>query len=287
MQNLDTLKSLADQLPEEIKANALQLIEEMGTTVDGIGDDPVAWKPSFLRLVQGTTDRGSIPKGTAIGEFVLGEEKIEQPLKFIPIRIWDGRQYWDPDQTNNKMLCWSPDAKLGSVFGECRSCEHGKWVEGQGSDCSKLKTTLVISSDLSKVFTINFAKSNYKVGMELEGLLKKASSHTYTRVYGLTSATSSTAKNVEIFKIEVLDDKLRKTPEPYLAFLKELFTIVSTDRKTMLDVFYENAKKKQAALALSGNAPIAIGDSSSSETAEIAVTQEKAAVSDMAKGYIV
>lgn len=285
MQNLDKLKALANELPDTVKANALALIEEMGTVVEGIGDEQVAWRPGYLRLVQGTTDRSTIPKGTGIGEFVLGEKKVEQPLHFIPLRIWDARQMWDPDQTSNKILCWSPDSKLGSVYGDCRTCKYKDWVEGQGSDCGKTKTTIVIDSTLSRVFTITFGKSNFKVGSELEGAMKKAAVPTYQRTYGLTSATNSTAKNVENFKLEILDDKLRKTPDSYYAFLKELFDLISSDRKAMLDTFYENAKIRKEQLALSGNAPAAALEDSSSSTVSVEVND--AAVSEMAKGYVV
>jgi hypothetical protein len=286
MQNFENLISVAQNIPGKLKDNALTLIEQMSAVIEGIGDEPVVWKPSFLRLVQGTTDRGSIPKGTGIGEFVLGEEKVEQPLHFIPIRLWDARQYWDPDQTSNKMLCWSPDAKLGSMFGDCKDCQHSKWVDGEGQDCGKIKTAMVISSDMSKVFTIQFGKSNYKVGTELEGLLKKAGVPPYYRTFGLVSATSSTAKNVENYKIEVLDDKLRKTPEHLLPFLKELFNMINSDRKASLDQFYENTRHRQEQLALSGNSPIQIGNKSSSEVpADIPAVVNTAAVSDMALGY--
>lgn len=287
MENIVNLKAKIDTLPSTVKANAAKLVEEMSTVIEGIGDETVAWKPAFLKLVQGTTDRGSIPKGTAIGDFVLGEEKIEQPLKFIPIRIWDARQYWDPDQTSNKMLCWSPDAKQGSMFGECKTCEHGKWVENEGSACGKIKSVLAISADLSKVFIINFAKSNYKIGMELKSLMEKAMTHSYMRVYGLSSSTSTTSKNVENYKIEVLDDKQRRTPTEYVEFLRELFDIVSGDRKTMLDAFYQNARARQERLALSGNAPVAIENKSTEDVAEVKVIENKSAVSELAKGYTV
>lgn len=284
MENLQNLKALAATLPENLRANALKLIEEMGATVEGIGDESQSWKPSYLRLVQGTTDRGSIPKGTGIGEFVLGEEKLEQPLHLIPIRIWDARQYWDPDQTSNKMLCWSPDAKQGSVFGNCKSCSHASWVEGEGSDCGKIKTAMVIDAGLSKVFTINFGKSNYRVGTEFEGMMKKAGVSTYARTYGLSSTTSPTAKNIEIFKIEALDDKSRKTPEALLPFLKELFDLVSHDRKAVVELFYQNATARQERLAASGNAPAQI--STNVEAAdEVKVAVNESAVSEMAKGY--
>ena len=290
MENLQTLSSLAKELPAKVATNAQNLIERMGTVIEGIGDEPVEWRPPMLRLVQGTTDRGSIPKGTAIGSFVLGEKVLEQPMQFIPIRIWDARQYWDPDQTSNRILCWSPDSKLGSMFGECGTCKHRVWNEEEGgSDCGKLKSALVINNDLSEVFTVNFAKSNYKIGMELESTMRKAGVNSYARTYALSSTTSSSAKNVEIFKLEVLDEKLRKTPAEYIAFLKELFTKVSADRKSSLDSFYENTKRRMEQIRLSGDTPVAIENAASTDSgkSEIAVTAEKSSVSELAKGYTI
>lgn len=288
MQNIQLLNTQAESLPSPFKENALALLQEINTPIEGIGDDPVPWKPGFLRLVQGTTDRGSLPKGTSIGDFVLGEKKLEQPLRFIPIRIWESRQYWDPDQTNNKMLCWSPDAKFGQIGRECRGCPHSEWKEEGGSDCTKTKSVMAISSDLSAIFTVNFSKSNYKIGLELEGLMKRAAVAPYFRTYGLTSATSSTAKNVENYKIEVLEEKLRKTPEEIVPFLKELFTMVSSDRKDSVEAFYKIAFERRDRLALEGGpaAPALTNDA----TTTIAVEEkgEKAAsVSPMTKNYSV
>jgi hypothetical protein len=289
MQNLDNLKVLAENLPDELKANALALIEEMGAVIEGVGDDPVTWKPPFLRLVQGTTDRSAIPKGTAIGDFVMGEVKVEQPLKFIPIRIWDARQYWDPDQTNSRMLCWSPDAKFGAIGQNCKACPHAVWREEGGSDCGKIKAILAITADLTKVFTVNFSKSGFKVGMELESLMKKAGVSPYKRTYGLKSETSSTAKNVEVFKIEVLDEKSRKTPDALVPFLEALFSAVSSDRKEMIDHFYENAKlraEQLVSLAPATEEPVA-DNTSTLQIAEEVTDVTPKSVSPLAKSYSV
>jgi hypothetical protein len=283
MENTEKLIELAQALPDDLKENALRLIEEMSTPVEGIGDNPTPWKPGFLRLVQGTTDRSSLPKGTAIGDFVLGERKLEQPLKFIPFRIWDTRQYWDPDQTNNKMLCWSPDAKLGQIGRDCYGCPHAKWVENVGSDCGKSKSVLAISSDFTSVFLIQFSKSNFKIGNELESAMKKAGVSPYLRIYGLSSATSSTAKNVENFKIQILDEKDRKTPEALVPFLKEMFNAVSDDRKKMIEIFYKNAAEKREQLALSNKT----GDEKPLELeTTVSVEEVKSSeVSGLAKNY--
>ncbi len=73
--NLDSLQALVEKLPKDAKEKAEALLARMGEVIEGIGDEPIRWKPSMLRLVQGTTDRTTIPKGTAIGDMLLGEEK--------------------------------------------------------------------------------------------------------------------------------------------------------------------------------------------------------------------
>lgn len=250
MMDTTTLIAAAEGLPPELKANALALVETMSALVEGIGDEGMAWKPPFLRLVQGTTDRGSIPKGTGIGDFVLGESKLDKPLEFIPLRLWTARQYWNPDQTKSNMLCWSPDALLGYVGTECKTCPFQVWkedAEGKGSaECGKVLGLLAITSDLSRVFTVNFAKSSYTAGMELQSAMKKAGVTSYLRQYGLNAVTSPKAKAIEIFKVEVLDDKKRRTPAEVVPFLKALFDIATADRKASIEAFYTDARARAA-----------------------------------------
>lgn len=292
MQNIETLRALANELPDDLKANALALLEEMGTVIEGVGDDPIVWKPNYLKLVQGTTDRSTIPKGTAIGDMVLGETKLEQPFPIIPIRMWDGRQFWDPDQNSNRILCFSPDAKVGSIGKDCRSCPHQVWKEdGTPSDCGKNKTMLAISADLRYVFIISFAKSGYKIGMEFEGLLKKAGVQTFQRIYNVSSVTSATSKNVETYKIEVPAADKRRTPEALLPFLSELFKSSGADRKIMLEKFHEDvaARRAQQALATPAADPAALPAPEQTPALETAIEvpkeEQRESVSPMAKNY--
>lgn len=288
--DVSNLQILVAELPEELRDNAANLLEEMGGAIEGIGDEAVEWKPPFLRLVQGTTDRRTLPKGANIGSFVLGENLLDNPMKFIPLRMWTGRQYWNPDPNVNKMICYSPDAKLG-MLGNCRGCVHSAWVEGEGSACSQHKTLLAITADFSKVFSITFSKSSYKVGTELENAMKKAGVAIYGRTYGLASEPNPNAKNTEIFKLEILDDKARKTPLPALPFLKELFSTIDRDRKKMLEVYYEGAEARAEKLRLaSSTAPALEGpnggaNEGSVETTEITVSTPEAQPSSMSKKY--
>ena len=284
--NLEKLKAIAETLPEQYKTNALSLIERMEEVVEGIGDEPVRWKPSMLKLVQGTTDRSSIPKGTAIGDFVLGEVKVEQPLPFIPMRIWEGRQYWSPDQNENKLLCSSPDGKLGYIGSYCNQCPHSKFdEEARKSDCGKTQNVIAILPDLSDIFIVGFAKTNYKVGLDLKNAATKAKVALYRRVYALTSETNKQYKNVENYALETLDDSKKVTPEPILEFLKELFEIITADRKENIDKFHEVVLARKAeAPALEAPA----GDQNTvlltDESSEGGASGEST-VSDLAKNY--
>lgn len=288
---LEKLKSIANELPKTVKGHADALIERMEAVIEGIGDEPITWRAPLLRLVQGTTDRSSIPKGTAIGDMLLGEKKMETPLKFIPLRAWEGRQYWDPDPNENRILCSSPDAKLGYVYGNCKQCKFAVYdEEAKKSECTKTKNIMAITHDLSEVFQIVFSKTNYKTGMELESLMKKAGVAPYRRVYGLVTKTNAAYKNVENYAIEILGDKDKNTPEEYLSFVQELFTKIGEDRKHSIDLFYENVEAKRIAYAQQAiEAPKESGHADAVVTVakEGGEAAEAVEVSPMAKHYTI
>lgn len=237
MNDLTSVKTALNSLTGDLKANAEALLARMEEVVEGIGDEPIRWKAPTLRLVQGTTDRTTLPRGATIGDFVLGEVKLEKPLSVIVLMIHDGRQYWSPDQTENKMLCSSPDAKLGYIGNNCRDCQHSTWVEGEGSDCGKIKQALCITSDLTEVFWVNFAKTNYQVGMELTNLMKKAMVSPYKRVYELSSQTNAKNKNVE--NLAVRPAAVKATSAEALPFVEALFKVAQAERVESVKKFYE------------------------------------------------
>lgn len=246
--NLEALKPFLKDLPAEVKTKAEALVAKMEEVIEGVGDEPITWKPDFLRIVQGTTARGTggIPKDAQNGDFVLGEHAVEQPFRFIPLRLWDGRQFWDPDPTEPRLLCSSPDAKVGSNFGTCIQCPHGKWDEvNNRADCGKVKNVLAIRDDLSDVFLISFGKTNYQTGMALEKAAKKAMVAPYRRKYSLVSQTNAKKKNVKNFALDLLNEEDRLVAGECVPFLAELFKAVNADRKFALERFYEYVESRK------------------------------------------
>lgn len=246
------LISLANDLPEGQAAQALELLERMSATIEGIGDGDIEWKPPILKVVQATTDRSSLPKGTAIGDMVIGDEKMESPLRVIPLRLWDSRQMWSPDKDDNRILCWSPDAVLGMTGVACRTCPNQVFdtVENKVA-CTKNKTFLVITEDLRHIFQVNFAKTNYSNGMEWQGLLKKAGVATHRRSYELHTEASKKSKNVEALIATPVSLPEGNVAPELRPFLEGLFNQISTDRKAHLNDFKEMAgvRAEQARLS--------------------------------------
>lgn len=246
MKNLETLATLAAALPDTHKAAAVELVEKMGEVIEGFGDKPLEWRPELLKLVQGTSDRGKLPKGANIGSFVLGEDIMETPMRTIPIRLWTSRQYWNPDPEQAQMLCSSPDGQVGFQYGECKSCPYSKFdEENKRSQCSKTLSVLSITADLKRIFVTNFSKTNYMSGMDWQGLMKKAGVAPHKRIYTLASVTSTKSKNVELIKAEPIAGN-NKVEGPLLDFVNELSRVSGEDRKASLESFYEYVANKKA-----------------------------------------
>lgn len=237
MQNLDKLKELAEKLPKEVKDNALALVARMGETIEGIGDTPIEWRPELLKVVQPSSDRSKLPKGSNIGSMILGESIVGQPLEVIPFRLWKARQYWSPDKDETRMICWSPDAVMGKIGKQCKDCEFGKFnQETNRSECNKVISVISITADLSSIFTVNFAKTNYQSGMDWEKLMRKAGVKTTRKIYELRTETSKKYKNVESL---IVDTQNKATPASYMPFLDELFERIGQDREEHKRRFYE------------------------------------------------
>lgn len=256
MSKLDNLAILADSLPAHLIEKGKALVARMGEVIEGLGDKPLEYRPETMKVVQGTSDRGKLPKGAGIGSIVLGENVIDQPFEVIVLRTYTTRQYWNPDPEQAQMICNSPDGEVGYQYGNCRVCPYSKFdTENNRSQCNKTLTVLCVAADLSRVFFANFSKTNYANGTDWQKMMRTAGVAPYKRVYSLNTETSKKSKNVESLKAEpVLSVKVEGE---FLAFIEELFRISGEDRKQQLKSFYEIVEIRKT----NGNNQLAAPDS--------------------------
>lgn len=249
---LQELKQIADKLPAAVKGNAVALVERMGQKIEGIGDDSIEYRPPMSRVVQPSSDRSKLPKGANIGTILIDDKIMEQPVKVIPLRMWDSRQLWSPDKDEAKVLCYSPNGKIGSKYGLCKDCKFGKFdPEANRSACNKGKTFLNITADLSTMFVTTFYKTNYKHGTEWSKKMAKAGVAPFKRVYEMMTETSKEYKNVESLLVNIPDKQAEQaTPAEHLPFLENLFNKISEDREAYLKRFEENVNRNPATPAL-------------------------------------
>lgn len=267
-QKYDKLAELAKGLQGATGKNAAALVSKMGEVIEGLGDKPLEWRPSTIKLVQATTDRSKLPKGSTIGSLVLGESIVQTPLKVVPLRLYTTRQMWNPDPDTASLICSSPDGDVGFRYGNCKACPNSKFDEVEKrSACNKTITVISVTENLDNIFYTNFSKTNYASGMDWQGLMKKAGVAPYKRVYEMSSITSPKVKNVEIVKVEPVTGDNNLDPK-LLPFVEELFQLSGTDRKATLANFYEYIEQKKDASQL------VVGDDSPSEGNVVLVSAE-------------
>lgn len=269
MKNLEQLVAIAQNLPENVRENALNLLERMSEVIEGIGDDRViGWQPKHLKVVQPTTDRTRLPKGSSIGSMILGEEIQDNPIGVIPLRSFESRIMWSPVKDDDTVLCKSPDGKVGQK-GNCRNCPHSVFDESVGrSDCAKQKNLILIKEDLSDIFYVAFSKTNYSFGKDWEDVMKKAGCSPFKRRYKLFTEDSKKAKNVVAVFAERYSDKVdeNKVAAEIVPFVEALAKQVGLDREEYLAKFREYLE------TVASRANAAVGYEDSGEAADVGTT---------------
>lgn len=239
----EQLFEIAGKIKDEgLRENAVSFLNKMTEVIEGIGDKPIEWRPSGLKVVQSMSDTDKLPSGAKAGDLVLGDDIVKDDLLVFPLRVWDSRVMWHEDTDRNEIICQSPDGRNGYRFGNCFQCPHSKYREGEGVDCNKTKNFMVVKSDLSDVFVCNFAKSQYAMGMDWESTMRKMKTHPYNRQYKLSTENHPKYKKVKALVAsptrETLDEDVRE-------FLAALFERIREDREKQLESFSAYLEKKE------------------------------------------
>lgn len=247
------LTTLAEAIEDQgLRDNALSLIGRMTEVIEGVGDRPITWQPTIIKVLQSMSNMEQVMEGGApvrAGSMVAGSTTIANGLRVIPLIIWQSRSLWDPNPDSTTRLCSSPDAKLGWNHGNCYECELGvSKEEGKPPACNKEYSFLVINQNLSDIYRLTFAKSQYRAGMDWQKEVTMSRTHPYKRVYSLSGEPQQKNKKIFELKAKILgtttgQEGLLATPA-YMAFLAALHEKNTSDRKKYLESYHADTEKR-------------------------------------------
>lgn len=249
-EELKQFNELAAAIQDETKrANALALLERMSTCIEGVGDRPITWLPTQIKILQNMSNMDNItaenPRDVAAGAIVANNHVLPQGTKVIPLMFWNGRSFWDPDPNNNRKLCSSPDAKVGWAHGNCFECPYSKAPEGeQIPPCTKEFVFLVIAEDLSDIYRVTFAKSQYRNGMDWSKEITASRTHPYKRIYSLVTEASEKKKTIKVLKAKMEDVRTAGFTPDVVAFLEAMFKKQLNDRKHYLESYHSYVENR-------------------------------------------
>ncbi|HET8686253.1 MAG TPA: hypothetical protein VFM18_06265 [Methanosarcina sp.] len=249
---LELFNNLANAIQDEAKkANALALLERMATCIEGVGDRPITWLPTQIKILQNMSNMDNIsaddPRAVTAGAIVANNFVLPQGIKVIPLMFWNGRSLWDPDPNNSRKLCSSPDSKIGWAHGSCYECAFSKAPDGeQIPPCSKEFVFLVIAEDLSDIYRVTFAKSQYRNGMDWSKEVIASRTHPHKRIYSLVTEASEKKKTIKVLKAKMEDVRTANFTPDVMAFLDAMSKKQLADRKNYLEDYHNYVNKRIA-----------------------------------------
>lgn len=178
MSKLTALSALLDdeKIPTETRDKIRALRDVANPNKPGMEEAEAAWKVPRLLIHQPTTQNEMKPDSAKQGDlFTTAGQLLERPLGIIVLYIF--KENINFPKNSKIPLCYSPDGKTGSPFGECLKCPHlpyGLQNGGKGdqtqTDCQNNIVIVALTADLKQVCVIQFGKTSRKAGAALTTL---------------------------------------------------------------------------------------------------------------------
>lgn len=246
----ERLSALASAIPEEhLKNNALDLLNRMVEVISGIGDRDITWQPTYIRIMQGTSDMSSVTAAegatVTIGSIVIGNTAVKPGFKVIPIALWQSRTLWDKEETNNgRKLCSSPDAKIGWKYGACNQCRYGIGGQDAPPPCNKEYAFLLMAEDFSDMYMLKYHKSLYRAGLDWSKEIAQARVHPFKRMFALNSQAQEKKKTVKEIRASLAGNTASAYSPEAMAFLEAIYKKQVHDRAHSLVEYKKTVEQR-------------------------------------------
>jgi hypothetical protein len=236
---INKLQALHDSADDETQVGIQRLMRSAKPVVKGREEMAQNWNIPTVRVVYGTTKDPSKPASAKPGDmYATNGRLLKQPFKFTPLYIYESNRMFQ--EGSNAPACWSPDAKLGTMFGWCNKCPHqplGKNPSGEKTDCNNGVCMIVMSEDW-KVYRLEFFKTSRKAGASVDRLVQ-SQDMLWERWFEMsTQQVSSGGYEYYVFKTAPQGEDV---PTKQAVASDALYDMIKIERDAFLEKHYEQA----------------------------------------------
>lgn len=236
---IDKLIALKDKAEDDDQMGLQKLMKSAKPVVKGREEMAQNWNIPTIRVVYGTTKDPSKPASAKVGDmYATNGRLIKAPFLFTPLYIYESNRMFQEGQ--NAPICWSPDAKLGTMFGHCNRCAHqplGKNPAGEKTDCNNGVCMIVMSLDW-RLYRLEFFKTSRKAGASVDRLVQ-SQDFLWERWFEMvTQQVSSGGYEYYVFKTAPQGEDV---PTVQAQACDILYDMIKVERDAFLERHYQQA----------------------------------------------
>lgn len=225
-----SLQKIIEALPEETRSSVSEIIKKTSGKKRGVYTDDT--RPDFpeLRLFHGSGNDPNKPENVIPGHFYLNtKENIGAKFVGAVIAIWAGRTMWgDREGGDSGMpICQSMNRVIGSTYGECKTCPHRPWRDGEKQKCGDDVVAFMLTQDMKELVLVRFNKTSEPAGRRLLRMANR-DMELWSKWYDITTEarTSKQDKNWRWFVMQVEPTEDGLVPESVYEFCDAMCTLL-------------------------------------------------------------
>lgn len=115
--------------------------------------------------------------------------------KAAPIKLQLGLTDESMHNAQKGCVCFAPDGKVGSIYGDCARCGKAEWNGDTAPLCTKRMTVMALFDGYDFPVAIRFHKTSYKHGKKFLSMLAVSGKDIFTRKYKASIKQASDGKN--------------------------------------------------------------------------------------------
>lgn len=268
MSNLVLFKEKEIVLAEPEVEKYTALMNKIEGVVSDFEEDADEWKPTQLKMRQGTSGGDSqVPSNADIGDFYYKGLKVEKPFNFLVIYAYPTRaRFVDGEDVVPSCAAEKvdrkgkgPNDKSVSIYGDkCAECpfDDQPFRHGKPTNCNTQMNVVMLSEDLSDIFVYRFAKTSWSTGTSLVDMAKASPRAPWGRFFSMDSRMEKAAKKgagmYGVVSVSAVDPVAKPVPDHMFAFAEYVSQQVKARREVQREIVLQRAS--DAAAVLEGSA---------------------------------